>query len=65
MEVVDLSKEQSTKVMAVEILRGKPYLCLALRPSKVKKIMKFESKGEYLFDIFKADFIFYYLLKHQ
>ena len=38
-----------------EILKEKPYLCLALRPSKGKEITKSESKEEYLFDISKAD----------
>ena len=63
MEVANLLKQQLIDVMATKIPRGKPYLCLALRPSNGKEMRKLESKKEYLFDISKVNQIFGYLLK--
>ena len=54
-EVINFLEEQALKVMAVEILKGRLYSCLALRPSKGKEATRFENKVEYLFDISKAN----------
>ena len=65
MEIIDLSEEQLSKVMVAEIVKGRPYSCPALKPSKGKEVVHSENKEEFSFDISKADRIFDHLLKDQ
>ena len=51
--------------MVAKIVKGKPYSCFALKPSKEKEVVHSENKKEFSFDIFKTDQIFYHLLEDQ
>ena len=51
--------------MAVEILKGRPYLCPTLKSSKGKEVVCLENKEEFSFDISKVKQIFDHLLKDQ
>ena len=64
-EIIDFLKEQVSEVMVAEIVKGKPYSCPALKPSKGKEVVCLENKEEFSFDISKANQIFDYLLKDQ
>lgn len=48
-------------IITAEFVQGNPYTCPALTPSKGKEVAK-SDKEIYLFDISKADQIFYYLV---
>ena len=51
--------------MAVELLGGKSYICLALTLTKGKEKVKIEENKAYLFNISKADQIFDFLVKDK
>ena len=53
------------KIMAIELLRGKPYTCPTFTLPKGKEKIKIEEKEAYLFDILKIDQIFYFLVKDK
>ncbi|KAL5179779.1 hypothetical protein HKD37_01G001028 [Glycine soja] len=57
------SYEEEAKIMAGEILHGKPYSCLVLKPNKGQGPS--DGKVEYDFDISKAYQIFEHLIKDQ
>ncbi|KAG5068559.1 hypothetical protein JHK85_000936 [Glycine max] len=57
------SYEEEAKIMAGEILHGKPYSCLVLKPNKGQGPS--DGKVEYDFDISKAYRIFEHLIKDQ
>ena len=54
----DSLEKHTSKVIIVEILKGKPYTCLALRPLKGKEVVRSENKEEYMFDISETNQIF-------
>lgn len=54
-DINEYEDDQSTDILAAEILRGKPYSCPALKPSRGKEVVKTESRESYIFDISKAD----------
>ena len=54
-DIIDFSDEQSSKVMAVEILKRRSYSCLTLRLLKGKEVARLESTEEYLFNISRVD----------
>ena len=61
--MIESLKEHNSEVMAIKILKGRPYTCPTLRPPKGKRVAKLENKEEYMFDIFKTNQIFDHLLK--
>lgn len=58
----DFGDDLSTDQMATELIKEKPYSCPALQPFKGKEV---EGKKPYLFNIFKVEQIFDYLVKDQ
>ena len=54
-EITGLLDKQLSKVMVAEIVKWRPYSCLALKPSKGKEVICLENKEEFSFNISKAD----------
>ena len=62
-EITNLTNELLSEVMVVEIVKGRLYSCLTLKPLKGKEVVPLENKEEFSFDISKANQIFDHLLK--